>query len=79
MIPRHPLRPGVYAVELGAIGINHQDIVPEAMRFEVEAGHHVEENPRYTESGEGVVRVDSSWSEIEGQARSRPGEIVSQA
>jgi hypothetical protein len=49
------------------------------MRFEVEAGHHVEENPRYTESGEGVVRVDSSWSEIEGQARSRPGEIVSRA
>ena len=64
-----------YSVELGAIGIDHQDIVPEAMRFEVEAGHHAEENPRYTEGGDGVVRVDSTWSEIEGQpgapARSR--------
>ena len=64
-IPRHPLRPGVYSVELGAIGIDHQDIVPEAMRFEVDAGHHAEENPRYTEGGDGVVRVDSSWSEID--------------
>ena len=57
--------PGIYSVELGAIGIDHQDIVPEAMRFEVEAGHHAEENPRYTEGGDGVVRVDSPWSEIE--------------
>jgi lipopolysaccharide transport system ATP-binding protein len=68
-IPRHPLRPGTYSVELGAIGIDHQDIVPEAMRFEVEAGHHAEENPRYNESGDGVVRVESVWSEIEGQER----------
>ena len=78
-IPRHPLRPGVYSVELGAIGIDHQDIVPEAMRFEVESGHHAEENPRYNESGDGVVRVESSWSEIAGQDESRPGAIVSQA
>ncbi len=69
----------MYSVELGAIGIDHQDIVPEAMRFEVEAGHHAEENPRFNESGDGVVRVESSWSEIEGQAESRPGAIVSQA
>ena len=78
-IPRHPLRPGVYSVELGAIGIDHQDIVPEAMRFEVESGHHAEQNPRYNESGDGVVRVESSWSEIAGQDESRPGAIVSRA
>jgi lipopolysaccharide transport system ATP-binding protein len=75
-IPRHPLRPGVYSIELGAIGIDHQDIVPEAMRFEVEAGHHTEENPRFAGGGDGVVRVDAQWSEIEDHAGLTPGEIA---
>jgi lipopolysaccharide transport system ATP-binding protein len=75
-IPRHPLRPGVYSVELGAIGIDHQDIVPEAMRFEVEAGHLPEENPRYAGGGDGVVRVEARWSEIEGHEGLTPGEIA---
>ncbi len=75
-IPRHPLRPGVYSVELGAIGIDHQDIVPEAMRFEVEAGHHTEENPRFAGGGDGVVRVEAQWSEIEDHAGLTPGEIA---
>jgi lipopolysaccharide transport system ATP-binding protein len=70
-IPRHPLRPGVYSVELGAIGVNHQDIVPEAIRFEVMAGHHEEENPRFAEGGDGVVRVDATWSEIGGRELER--------
>jgi hypothetical protein len=37
------------------------------MRFEVMAGHHEEENPRFAEGGDGVVRVDSTWSEIGGR------------
>jgi lipopolysaccharide transport system ATP-binding protein len=71
-IPRHPLRPGVYSVELGAIGVNHQDIVPEAIRFEVMAGHHEEDNPRFAEGGDGVVRVDATWSEIGGRELEHP-------
>jgi lipopolysaccharide transport system ATP-binding protein len=71
-IPRHPLRPGVYSVELGAIGVNSQEVVPEAMRFEVMAGHHEEENPRFAEGGDGVVRVDATWSEIGGRELERP-------
>lgn len=63
-IPRHPLRPGVYSVELGAFGANHQDVVPEAIRFEVLAGHYEEENPRFVAGGDGVVRVDATWSGI---------------
>jgi lipopolysaccharide transport system ATP-binding protein len=65
-VPRQPLRPGIYRVELGAMGVDHQDIVPEALTFEVEAGHQEEENPRYAEGrGHGLVRVDSDWTEIE--------------
>jgi lipopolysaccharide transport system ATP-binding protein len=65
-VQRQPLRPGVYRVELGAMGIDHQDIVPEALTFEVEAGHQEEENPRYAEGrGHGVVRVESEWTPIE--------------
>jgi lipopolysaccharide transport system ATP-binding protein len=75
-IPRHPLRPGAYSVELGAIGIDHQDIVPEAMRFEVEAGHHPEDNPRYASGGDGVVRVDAEWTEIESHTGLSPGTIA---
>ena len=75
-IPRHPLRPGVYSVELGAIGIDHQDIVPEAMRFEVEAGHHTEENPRFAERrrrrGQGRLHVVRD----RGSRRAAPGEIA---
>jgi len=65
-VPQQPLRPGIYRVELGAMGIDHQDIVPEALTFEVEAGHQEEENPRYAEGrGHGLVRVEADWTEIE--------------
>jgi lipopolysaccharide transport system ATP-binding protein len=67
-VPHQPLRPGVYRVELGMIGIDHQDIVPEALTFEVEAGHQEEENPRYAEAaGDGLVRVESDWTEVESE------------
>jgi lipopolysaccharide transport system ATP-binding protein len=75
-IPRHPLRPGLYSIELGAIGIDHQDIVPEAMRFEVEAGHHEEKNPRFAAGGDGVVRVEAEWSEIEGLSGFPSGSVA---
>jgi len=65
-VPQQPLRPGVYRIELGMIGIDHQDIVPEALTFEVEAGHQEEENPRYAEGrGDGLVRVESEWTDVE--------------
>jgi lipopolysaccharide transport system ATP-binding protein len=65
-VPHQTLRPGIYRVELGAIGIDHQDIVPEALTFEVEAGHQEEQNPRYAEGrGDGLVRVESDWTEVE--------------
>jgi lipopolysaccharide transport system ATP-binding protein len=73
-VPHQPLRPGLYRIELGAIGIDHQDIVPEALTFEVEAGHQEEENPRYAEGrGDGLVRVDSEWTEVE-SSRETSGE-----
>jgi homopolymeric O-antigen transport system ATP-binding protein len=60
----HRLVPGRYAVELIARGADPEDVVPSAMTFRVTAGQ-AEENPRYSGGGTGVVRVDSSWSEIE--------------
>jgi lipopolysaccharide transport system ATP-binding protein len=76
-VPRQPLRPGVYRVELGAMGVQHQDIVPEALTFEVEAGHQEEENPRYAEGrGHGIVRVESAWTEIEPRPAAVGEELV---
>jgi hypothetical protein len=73
-VPQQPLRPGLYRVELGMIGIDHQDIVPEALTFEVEAGHQEEDNPRYAEGrGDGLVRVESDWTDVE-SSREAPGE-----
>jgi lipopolysaccharide transport system ATP-binding protein len=75
-IPQQPLRPGVYRIELGMIGIDHQDIVPEALTFEVEAGHQEEENPRYAEGrSDGLVRVESEWSDVD-SSRGVAGERV---
>jgi lipopolysaccharide transport system ATP-binding protein len=77
VVPRQPLRPGIYRVELGAMGVQHQDIVPEALTFEVEAGHQAEENPRYAEGrGHGLVRVDSDWTDIEPTSAAVGEELV---
>jgi hypothetical protein len=60
----HRLVPGRYAVELVARGADPEDVVPSAMTFRVTAGQ-AEENPRYAGGGTGVVRVDSSWTQLE--------------
>ena len=65
-IPAHPLRPGRYSIELAALGADPQDIVPDALAFEVEAGHREEENPRYAATrSDGYVRVASDWTELQ--------------
>ncbi|MDX6513084.1 MAG: lipopolysaccharide transport system ATP-binding protein [Gaiellaceae bacterium] len=65
-IPTHPLRPGRYSIELAALGADPQDIVPDALAFEVEAGHREEENPRYAATrSDGYVRVASDWTELQ--------------
>jgi lipopolysaccharide transport system ATP-binding protein len=60
-IERQPLRPGRYVVELVAIGVEIQDMVPAAVAFEVEVSGSEDENPRYLTGDDGLVRVDSSW------------------
>jgi lipopolysaccharide transport system ATP-binding protein len=61
----HRLMPGRYAVELIARSADPEDIVPSAMTFRVTAAQ-AEENPRYAGGGAtGVVRVDSTWTELE--------------
>jgi lipopolysaccharide transport system ATP-binding protein len=60
-IERQPLRPGRYVVELVAIGVEIQDMVPAAVAFEVEATGSEDENPRHLTGDDGLVRVDSSW------------------
>jgi lipopolysaccharide transport system ATP-binding protein len=60
----HRLVPGRYTVELVARGADPEDVVPSAMTFRVTTGQ-AEENPRYVGGGTGVVRVDSTWSELE--------------
>ena len=61
----NPLAPGRYHVELVARGADLQDMVPTALEFMVEAGHAEQENTRYATAWTGVVRVDSSWGELE--------------
>jgi lipopolysaccharide transport system ATP-binding protein len=79
-VPTQPLRPGLYRVELGAMGVDHQDIIPEALTFEVEAGHQEEQNPRYAEwRGHGVVRVENDWSKIEPVSDAADERLISSA
>jgi hypothetical protein len=56
--------PNRYAVELIARSADPEDIVPSAMTFGVIAGQ-AEVNPRYVGGGAGVVRVESTWTELE--------------
>lgn len=59
------LSPGGYAVELVARAADPEDIVPRALVFDVQAGHVSEDdNPNYARSWSGVVRVESSWTEL---------------
>jgi lipopolysaccharide transport system ATP-binding protein len=60
----HRLMPGRYGVELIARGADPEDVVPSAMTFGVTAVQ-AEENPRYVGGGTGVVRVESTWTELE--------------
>jgi homopolymeric O-antigen transport system ATP-binding protein len=60
----HRLMPREYAVELIARGADPEDVVPSAMTFRVTSGQ-AEENPRYVGGGTGVVRVESTWTELE--------------
>ena len=64
-IADNPLRPGKYVIELVARAADPEDIVPTAVVFAVEAGHLEEENMRYVTRADGIVRVRSSWAEIE--------------
>jgi lipopolysaccharide transport system ATP-binding protein len=60
----HRLMPGRYGVELIARSADPEDVVPSAMTFGVTTGQ-AEENPRYVGGGTGVVRVESTWTELE--------------
>jgi lipopolysaccharide transport system ATP-binding protein len=60
----HRLMPGRYGVELIARGADPEDVVPSAMTFRVTAAQ-AEENPRYSGGGAGVIRVASTWTELE--------------
>jgi lipopolysaccharide transport system ATP-binding protein len=63
--PETPLRPSTYTVELLLrAGGQTQDIVPSALRFEVQAGHLEEDNPAYMMRADGFVRVPAQWSEL---------------
>jgi lipopolysaccharide transport system ATP-binding protein len=71
----HRLMPGRYAVELTARGADPEDVVPSAMTFGVTTGQ-AEENPRYVGGGTGVVRVESTWTELERVAAREHERIV---
>ena len=65
------LIPGLYNLELVAKSTENEDIVPDALEFEVESGATVEEDFRYGRAS-GVFRVDSRWSEFEPVAETAP-------
>jgi lipopolysaccharide transport system ATP-binding protein len=58
------LLPSSYVVELVAKGAENEDIVPNALVFEVESVATSEEDFRYGRAS-GVLRVDSRWTDIE--------------
>jgi lipopolysaccharide transport system ATP-binding protein len=65
--PDNPLAPGSFAIELIARGIENQDLVPNAVRFEVDPV--AEGDIRYAVNRLGLIRLDSEWSEIQRAAR----------
>jgi len=69
--PVNSLIPGLYNLELVAKSTENEDIVPDALEFEVESGATVEEDFRYGRAS-GVFRVDSRWSEFEPVAETAP-------
>jgi lipopolysaccharide transport system ATP-binding protein len=60
--PDNPLAPGSYGIELVARGIENQDIVPSAVRFEVDP--LADGDIRYAVNQLGLIRLDSEWSAI---------------
>ncbi|MDX6483526.1 MAG: Wzt C-terminal domain, partial [Gaiellaceae bacterium] len=67
------LLPSTYIVELVAKGAENEDIVPNALVFEVESTTTAEEDFRYGRAS-GVLRVDSTWTEIEPIEETVPAE-----
>jgi hypothetical protein len=67
------LLPGIYVVELVARGAENEDIVPNALVFEVESVATAEEDLRYDRAS-GVLRLDSRWTEIEPIQKGVPAE-----
>jgi lipopolysaccharide transport system ATP-binding protein len=60
--PDNPLSPGSYGIELVARGIENQDIVPSAVRFEVDP--LADGDIRYAVNQLGLIRLESEWSAI---------------
>jgi lipopolysaccharide transport system ATP-binding protein len=60
--PENPLAPGSYVVELVARGIENHDIVPTALRFDVDPV--ATDDVRYAANWTGLFRVDSQWTEL---------------
>jgi lipopolysaccharide transport system ATP-binding protein len=58
--PDNPLAPGSYGIELIARGIENHDVVPMALRFDIDPGDNVD--TRYAAYDQGLVRLDSTWS-----------------
>jgi lipopolysaccharide transport system ATP-binding protein len=66
LFPDVPLRPAPYTIELFArTGSQIQDIVPSALRFEVQAGHFEVDNPAFAMRADGFIRVPSEWTPLE--------------
>jgi lipopolysaccharide transport system ATP-binding protein len=61
--PDNPLAPGTYVIELIARGIENHDVVPTALRFDIDPIG--DGDARYAAYSQGLVRVESTWSGIE--------------
>ncbi|HLG08830.1 MAG TPA: ABC transporter ATP-binding protein [Gaiellaceae bacterium] len=61
--PNH-LRPGSYTIDLGMQSAVPQDMVPDAIRFEIESSLEGYDDPAWAGSM-GLVRFDYSWSDPE--------------
>ena len=70
--PENILRPGRYVVELVCATTQPQDFIPRALSFHIVAGGVAEENPRSSWPDQvGLVRLRSTWGEIEPATDSR--------
>lgn len=71
VVPRLPLRPGRYTIDLYMLTGIPQDMLRSVISFEVIGARDPHENPRYARDRLGVVTVEHQWGEIVQLGRSR--------